>query len=326
MTEISQQNSHDLTYANMLRYIIANAGDWEPNRTGIPTKSVFGYQNRYALRDGFPLLTSKKIHIKSVIYELLWFMRGDTNVKYLQENGVRIWDEWADDNGDLGPVYGSQWRAWETFDPMMKIVDGAHVHKPGAVVDQIANALTDLKKNPTSRRIIVSAWNPPQIPNCALPPCHLLFQFNTRPMTVDQRYHYATLRSVPGAEDLRPSELDREGAPKYFLDLQLYQRSADVFLGVPFNIASYAMLLHMMAEVVNMVPGDFVHTFGNLHIYQNHWDQVHKQLENADQGPFYASPKFSFGRRIADIDDFRYEDFVFTDYQSHETIRAKVAV
>jgi len=261
-------------YLDLLSHILENGVD-KGDRTGTGTRSVFGHQMRFDLSDGFPAVTTKKLHLKSIIHELLWFLSGDTNVRYLQENGVRIWNEWADENGELGPVYGSQWRSWPT-------ADGQHIDQITQVVDQIKNS-------PDSRRLIVSAWNVAEVPNMALPPCHLLFQF-----------YVANGR----------------------LSCQLYQRSADVFLGVPFNIASYALLTQMMAQVTGLEPGDFVHTFGDAHLYSNHFDQAKLQLTREPR----SLPKLTMNQEVSDIFDFKFEDFKLTDYDPHPTIKAPIAV
>ena len=261
-------------YHDLLRHILAN-GNRRGDRTGTGTISTFGYQNRYDLSEGFPLVTTKKIHLKSVIHELLWFLKGDTNVKYLQDNGVRIWNEWADENGDLGHVYGYQWRSWPDYD--------------GGFIDQITNAVETIKHNPDSRRIIVSAWNVADIDSMKLPPCHALFQF----YVADGR-----------------------------LSLQLYQRSADCFLGVPFNIASYALLLLMTAQVTGLKPGEFVHTLGDAHIYSNHFEQVALQLQREPR----KLPVMRLNPEVKDIFDFRYEDFELEGYDPHPHIAGKVSV
>ena len=261
-------------YHDLLRHILEN-GARKSDRTGTGTISVFGYQMRFNLQDGFPLVTTKKVHLKSVIHELLWFLQGDTNIRYLKENGVRIWDEWADTDGNLGPVYGKQWRSWQCPD--------------GRVVDQMAEAVTLLRKNPDSRRIIVSAWNVADLPDMALAPCHCLFQF----YVADGR-----------------------------LSCQLYQRSADVFLGVPFNIASYALLTLMLARVCQLQPGDFVHTFGDVHIYQNHLEQVELQLSR-DPRPL---PVMKINPEVTDLFAFRYEDYELIHYVPWPAIKAPVAV
>jgi thymidylate synthase len=261
-------------YLDLLEHILQN-GTRKDDRTGTGTLSVFGYQMRFDLQAGFPLLTTKKLHLKSIIYELLWFLRGETNVRYLQEHGVHIWDEWADESGELGPVYGSQWRAWQTVD--------------GRVVDQITQVVQQIQKNPDSRRLIVSAWNPGEVDAMALPPCHALFQFYVA-----------------------------QGA----LSCQLYQRSADIFLGVPFNIASYALLTLMVAQVCGLQPGDFVHTFGDVHLYLNHVEQARLQLTRQ---PF-PLPKLQINPQVMSIFDFHYEDFTLIDYQAHPHIKAEVAV
>lgn len=261
-------------YLDLLRHILEN-GHRKEDRTGTGTISTFGYQMRFDLSKGFPLLTTKKVHLKSIIHELLWFLQGDTNVKYLQDNGVRIWNEWADSNGDLGHIYGYQWRSWPG-------PDGKHI-------DQIAQAVQDIRNNPDSRRIIVSAWNVAELDKMNLPPCHAFFQFYVN-----------------------------DGK----LSLQLYQRSADSFLGVPFNIASYALLTMMMAQVTGLKPGDFVHTFGDLHIYTNHLDQVHTQLARAPR----ALPVMRLNPEVKEIFDFKYSDFTLEGYDPWPAIKGKVSV
>lgn len=261
-------------YLDLLTKIL-NEGYEKTDRTGTGTKSLFGYQMRFNLSDGFPLLTTKKLHIKSIIYELLWFLKGDTNIKYLKENGVRIWDEWADVNGDLGPVYGRQWRSWPDY-------------KQGSI-DQIAKAIETIKKNPDSRRIIVSAWNVAQLDDMALCPCHCLFQF----YVADGK-----------------------------LSCQLYQRSADVFLGVPFNIASYALLTMMIAQVCDLKPGDFVHSFGDVHLYNNHINQAQEQLQRIPK----SLPQIKINSGVKDIFQFGFEDFEIINYNPYPTIKAPVAV
>jgi thymidylate synthase len=275
------------TYLDLLQHILDHGID-KGDRTGTGTRSVFGYQMRFPLAHRFPLLTTKKLHLRSIIHELLWFLRGDTNVAYLQENGVTIWDEWADENGDLGPVYGAQWRSWPTPD--------------GGSIDQLANVLDRLRRRPDSRRHIVSAWNPSVLPEeglspsenasrgrQALPPCHTLFQF----WVGDGR-----------------------------LSCQLYQRSADVFLGVPFNIASYALLTLMMAQVLDLKPGEFVHTLGDAHIYSNHMDQVRTQLSREP----YEPPAMRLNPEVRSLWDFRFDDFELIDYRCHPAIKAPIAV
>lgn len=261
-------------YQELLRKIL-DEGVEKSDRTGTGTKSLFGYQMRFDLSKGFPLLTTKKLHLKSIIYELLWFIKGDTNVRYLQEHGVRIWNEWADEAGDLGPIYGAQWRYW--------------CDAKGQEHDQLAEAIETIKKHPDSRRIIVSAWNVGQLQEMHLPPCHLLFQFYVA-----------------------------EGR----LSLQLYQRSADVFLGVPFNIASYALLLMMVAKVTGLKPGTFVHTLGDAHLYLNHLEQAQIQLGREPR----ALPEMKIVREVKSIDDFRYEDFELVGYDPHPHIKAEVSV
>lgn len=254
---------------------IRREGTFKGDRTGTGTYSVFGHQMRFDLADGFPMVTTKKLHLRSIIHELLWFIAGDTNIKYLKDNGVSIWDEWADDNGDLGPVYGHQWRSWPTPD--------------GRTIDQISALIDQIKNNPNSRRLIVSAWNVADVDNMALPPCHCLFQF----YVADGK-----------------------------LSCQLYQRSADVFLGVPFNIASYALLTHMMAQVCGLEAGEFIHTFGDAHLYSNHIEQADLQLSR-DPLPL---PKLTLNPEVKSLFDFRFEDIEITGYEAHPHIKAPVAV
>ncbi|MDE7125925.1 MAG: thymidylate synthase [Muribaculaceae bacterium] len=261
-------------YLDLLRHILENGTD-RSDRTGTGTRSVFGYQMRFDLSDGFPLLTTKKLHLRSIIYELLWFLKGDTNVRYLQEHGVRIWNEWADADGNLGPVYGSQWRSWP---------DGR-----GGTIDQISKVVEQIKNNPDSRRLLVSAWNVADVDHMALPPCHTMFQF----YVADGR-----------------------------LSLQLYQRSADTFLGVPFNIASYALLLMMVAQVTGLEPGEFIHILGDAHIYHNHFEQVREQLARQPR----QLPRMMINPEVKDIFGFEYEDFSLTDYDPLPHIKAPVAV
>ncbi len=261
-------------YLDLMRHVYEN-GNVKEDRTGTGTKSVFGHQARYNLADGFPLVTTKKCHLSSIIHELLWFLQGDTNIKYLKENGVRIWDEWADEDGNLGPVYGSQWRSWPT-------PDGKHI-------DQISQIIDQIKNTPDSRRLIVSAWNVAEIENMALPPCHAFFQF----YVADGK-----------------------------LSCQLYQRSADIFLGVPFNIASYALLTMMVAQVCKLEAGDFVHTLGDAHLYSNHMEQAELQLSR-DTLPL---PKMQINPNVDSIFDFEFEDFELQNYQAHPHIKGKVAV
>lgn len=261
-------------YLDLLQHILTQ-GVQKTDRTGTGTRSVFGYQMRFNLADGFPLLTTKKLHLKSIIHELLWFLRGDTNVAYLQENGVRIWNEWADPDGSLGHIYGYQWRSWPRYD--------------GGFVDQISQAVNDIKNNPDSRRIIVCAWNVADLDNMNLPPCHAFFQFYVA-----------------------------EGK----LSLQLYQRSADTFLGVPFNIASYALLTMMMAQVTELQPGEFIHTLGDAHIYNNHIDQVNLQLTRTPR----PLPRMVINPDVKSIFDFKYSDFTLQDYNPYPHIKAEVSV
>jgi thymidylate synthase len=272
-------------YLGLLQQILEN-GTVKSDRTGTGTKSLFGYQMRFNLQEGFPLVTTKKCHLKSIIYELLWFLKGDTNIAYLKEHNVRIWDEWADDKGDLGPVYGKQWRSWQGAD--------------GMVVDQVSELIREIRTHPDSRRLIVSAWNVAELPKMKLMPCHCLFQFYVTP----------------------PTPLQKEKGVKGSLSCQLYQRSADVFLGVPFNIASYALLTMMIAQVCGMEPGEFVHTFGDVHLYNNHVEQAQLQLTRS---PF-PLPQMMINPAVKDIFEFTYEDFELQNYQSHPAIKAPVAV
>jgi thymidylate synthase len=261
-------------YLDLLRHV-RDKGTWKEDRTGTGTWSVFGHQMRFDLARGFPMVTTKRLHLRSIIHELLWFLKGDTNIAYLKENGVSIWDEWADENGDLGPVYGAQWRSWRGAD--------------GVTVDQIAQVVQQIRTNPDSRRLIVSAWNVPEIGSMALPPCHCLFQF----YVADGR-----------------------------LSCQLYQRSADIFLGVPFNIASYALLTLMMAQATGLEPGEFIHTLGDAHLYSNHVEQADAQLERAP----LPLPTMSLNPEVTDLFAFRFEDFTLEGYRFHPHIPAPVAV
>ena len=261
-------------YLDLLRHVLEHGAE-KSDRTGTGTRSVFGWQMRYDLSRGFPLVTTKKLHLRSIVHELIWFLQGDTNIAYLKDNGVSIWDEWADENGDLGPVYGRQWRAWPTAD--------------GKVVDQIAWVVDEIKRNPDSRRLIVSAWNVGELPKMALMPCHTMFQF-----------YVANGR----------------------LSCQLYQRSGDIFLGIPFNIASYALLTHMVAQATGLEPGDFVHTIGDAHLYSNHIEQATKQLSREPR----PLPKLVLNPDVRSVFDFRFEDVTIVDYDPHPAIKAPVAV
>ena len=274
MPGISREQRAMRQYLDLMEHVLKH-GVKKGDRTGTGTISVFGYQMRFNLDDGFPLVTTKKLHLKSIVHELLWFLKGDTNIKYLKDNGVTIWDEWADANGDLGPVYGHQWRSWPAAD--------------GRSIDQIANVVDMIKRNPDSRRLIVTAWNPADVEKMALPPCHLLFQFY-----------------VANGK----------------LSCQLYQRSADVFLGVPFNIASYALLTMMVAQVTDLKPGDFVHSLGDTHLYSNHLEQARLQLSRAPR----PLPAMRINPEAKDIFSFRYEDFELVGYDPHPHIKAEVAV
>jgi thymidylate synthase len=261
-------------YLDLMAKVLEEGAD-KTDRTGTGTRSIFGHQMRFDLAQGFPVLTTKKLHLKSIIHELLWFLAGDTNIAYLQENGVRIWNEWADENGDLGPVYGHQWRSWPD--------------KDGGTIDQIRNLLDDIRERPDSRRLIVTAWNPADVPKMALPPCHCLFQF----YVADGK-----------------------------LSCQLYQRSADIFLGVPFNIASYALLTLMVAQVTGLQPGDFVHSFGDTHLYRNHFDQAREQLQRVPG----RLPTMRINPEVTDLFAFRYDDFELVGYEAAPHIAAPVAV
>lgn len=272
-----------LAYHDLLRRILSD-GVRKTDRTGTGTIAVFGHQMRFDLAQGFPLLTTKKLHLKSIIHELIWFLRGDTNIAYLRENGVTIWDEWADAGGDLGPVYGRQWRSWPA--PTRDA--------PNATIDQIAWVVDEIRRNPDSRRLIVSAWNPPDIPKMALAPCHCLFQFFVEPVA--------------------------DGPGK--LSCQLYQRSADVFLGVPFNIASYALLTHMVAQVTGLGVGEFVHSLGDTHLYANHLDQAKLQLSREPR----PLPTLRLNPAVNRLEDFRFEDVVIEGYEPHPAIKAPIAV
>jgi len=267
-------------YLDLLRHVLDHGVD-KSDRTGTGTLSVFGWQMRFNLGDGFPLVTTKKLHTKSIVRELLWFLRGDTNVAYLKEHGVGIWDEWANENGDLGPVYGKQWRAWAAPN--------------GRTIDQIAGLVDEIKRNPDSRRLVVSAWNVADLPKMALQPCHALFQFHVAQPT---------------------------GAPRPRLSCQLYQRSGDIFLGVPFNIASYALLTHMIAQVTGLDAGDFVHTLGDAHLYKNHVDQAREQLQREP----LPLAQLRLNPQVISIDDFGYEDIAIENYRSHAAIKAPIAV
>lgn len=297
-------NVGELGYLNLLQDILDNGQD-VMDRTGVGTRSVFGRQLRFDTTKGFPLLTTKRIHRKSVIHELIWFLSGDTNVKYLNDNGVTIWDEWANANGDLGRIYQAQWRSWRAPD--------------GKAIDQISNVVTSLRDNPHSRRHIVSAWNVGEIEDMALPPCHTLFQFYVRNIP------YETRRSIAAHKNVNPvdSQLDYF-APKYYLDCQLFARSQDTLLGTPFNIASYSLLIHMMAQQLNMLPGEFVLSIGDAHIYKNHFDAVAEQLSRRDK--IQEPPQLTILRKPDSIFDYKYEDFKFTNYKPLPNISAPIAV
>jgi len=284
-------------YLELLHYVRHNGVEKE-DRTGVGTISQFGAQLRYDLQEGFPLLTTKKMFTRGIIHELLWFLKGETNIQYLLDNDVHIWDEWADENGDLGPIYGHQWRSWPNYvrkGGCIGNTDWIEEYHENEPIDQIKDLIENLKKDPFSRRHIVSAWNPADIPDMALAPCHCLFQFNVRP--------------------------DKNGDPE-FLDCQLYQRSCDIFLGVPFNIASYALFTMMIAQVVGLKAGHFIHTFGDVHVYKNHLDQVDEQLR---RDPF-PSPRMMINPDVKNIDDFTIGDFKVAGYRCHPKIDAPIAV
>lgn len=306
-------------YLDLLQKIL-DEGFQKGDRTGTGTISLFGHQMRFDLKKSFPLLTTKKMFLKGIIHELLWLISSDTNIKYLQDNGVKIWDEWADENGDLGPVYGEQWRRW------------------GGAIDQLGNVITSIQANPNSRRHIVSAWNPAVVDDMALPPCHTLYQFYVKPglfakedTWFDQRTQAKMIEDYEDDsglyEGFRNEILEQKKCrhEEFYhgkLSCQLYQRSADVFLGVPFNIASYSLLTMMVAQVCNMEADEFVHTFGDVHIYNNHIDQVKEQLSR----PPYSMPKMKLNPEVMNIDDFKFEDFELVGYQSHPSIKAPIAV
>lgn len=304
---------HDIPYLNLVRDVLQR-GNFKSDRTGTGTIAVFGRQMRFDLSDGtIPLLTTKSMHIPSIIHELIWYISGSTNVKYLNDNGVRIWNEWADANGELGPVYGKQWRAW-----------GPRI---GDHIDQIAQLIHNLKTNPTTRRHIVSSWNVGEIDEMALPPCHYTFQCYAEELSLADRaleasktHHIAD--AVDSTHDEMQKTFDANGVPKYRLSLMLNMRSNDVGLGNPFNIAQYSLLLRMLCEVSNMLPGEFIYSGGDIHIYANHISQLKGQLRNVPK----ESPTFRFARKITDIDDFKFEDFIIENYTPGPVIKMKVAV
>lgn len=312
-------------YLELLEDIMENGVD-KGDRTGTGTRSVFGRQMRFNLQEGFPLITTKKLHLKSIIHELLWFIKGDTNIKYLNDNGVTIWDEWADEKGELGPVYGKQWRAWRNFSVEKSMPDSYgenyQINKKQDI-DQLSWVIDRLKTNPDCRRIIVSAWNVADIPNMALAPCHCLFQFYTSPFkTFSERVDAYYKNGGELLPKYLPPEKEDEYLPTRKLSCQLYQRSCDTFLGVPFNIASYALLTMMVAQCVNMVPGEFIWTGGDTHIYSNHFEQVREQLSRE---PF-SLPKMKINPDVKDIFSFKYEDFTLENYQCHPRIKAPISV
>jgi len=321
-------------YLDLLDDIMKN-GCEKGDRTGTGTRSIFGRQMRFDLQKGFPLVTTKKIHFKSVVHELLWFISGDTNVKYLQDNGVRIWNEWCDENGDLGPVYGFQWRRWPSFkESSNKFMSSSSTPNPTHhrdEIDQLAWVIERIKTNPYCRRQIVSAWNPADLPEMALAPCHYAYQFNCRPMSKSERIdwlmnfdnsiHSTTALNNATEEDFN-RRMDELNVPEYYLDCMFHMRSIDTFLGCPFNIASYALLTHMVAQVTNTVAGDLIWTGGDTHIYSNHHEQVAKQLAREPK----KLPTLKLNPDVTSIDDFKYEDFTLEGYEYHPGIKAPVAV
>lgn len=322
-------------YQTYLRHILTNGVD-KSDRTGTGTRSVFGYQMRWDLQQGFPLVTTKKVHLKAIIHELLWFLSGSTNIKPLLEHDVHIWDEWADKDGNLGPVYGSQWRSWASYVVaehgynFVNHEDGSVTHYNSKInvkrIDQIANVMKSLAENPDSRRHIVCAWNPGEVEKMALPPCHAMFQFYVRPLATIQRLSllpYDKRRNVPfsSSQEDADKELDNLGVPKFALDCQLYQRSADSFLGVPFNIASYSLLTMMMAQQLGYAPGEFIWTGGDCHIYSNHMEQVKLQLTREPM----PLPTMEIAKATS-IFDYKFEDFTLVNYKHHAVIKAPIAV
>ena len=334
-------------YQDLMAEVFAK-GTPKKDRTGTGTLSIFGHQMRFNLQEGFPLVTTKRCHLRSIIHELLWFLKGDTNVKYLNDNGVTIWDEWKNKDGDLGPVYGKQWRAWTAHDEVhtgnKKII--AEMEEDGweeagyreasmlltKDIDQIAKVMDQLKNDPDNRRIIVSAWNVADLDDMALAPCHAFFQFYTRELSLDERVQWAEendnelwsdyIHATFVDENTRLGWLDKAGVPTRKLSCQLYQRSADVFLGVPFNIASYALLIHMFAQQANMAVGDFVWTGGDVHLYSNHLEQARTQLGRTPR----ALPKLIIKRKPDSIFDYKFEDFEIENYNPHPSIKAPVAI
>lgn len=329
-------SDYEYRYLDHLRELLTN-GEEKGDRTGTGTRSIFGHQMRVDMREGFPLLTTKKLHLKSIIHELLWFLNGDTNIKYLNDNGVRIWDEWANNEGELGPIYGHQWRRWPSFDIFEDYHYGseepvkcqATENHWAADIDQISKVIEILKSNPDCRRMIVSAWNVGQIEDMALAPCHTMFQFYTNKMTKAQRHSWLhktgkfdSIKSESGAEmNYNHDYMDNVGVPSRYIDVQLYQRSADWFLGVPFNVASYSLLLMMAAQQVNMVPRYFIHSFGDTHLYSNHLEQAKEQLGRSG----FELPTMLINK-ADDIFSYQYEDFALEGYESQPAIKAPVAV
>lgn len=322
-------NPHEEQYTELVRYALGR-GVRKPNRTGVDTISVFGYQMRFDLRDGtIPMLTTKKMFTRGIIREILWYLQGTENIQYLKDHNVTIWDEWADESGNLGPVYGVQWRNWEKY-----VIAADQGHESGStrfdvqVIDQIANLVHKLKTNPNDRRMLVSAWNVAEIDNMALPPCHYSFQCYTRPLTSEERMRLACKRyHINEILDNTTNQtvdgwMDEAEIPKYELSMLLNQRSCDIGLGVPFNIVQYSILLRMFAEVANMSPGDFIWNGGDVHVYENHIDALTEQLTREPK----PAPMFRFARKVTDIDDFKFEDFIIHGYECHPTIKMDVAV
>lgn len=325
-------NNEEKQYLDILEKIIKE-GNYKENRTGINTYSIFGTQMRFSLENNFPLLTTKKVHTKSIIHELLWIISGNTNIKYLQDNGVRIWNEWSDENGDLGPVYGHQWRKFPNYVNIgfyvgrtPHYVSGTQYYENNPI-DQLLWAQNRLRTNPDCRRIIVTAWNPADLPKQALAPCHCFYQFYTHIIPLPKRLEIAQKMGIfidyawKNKEDGH-SDLNNRNVPERYLSCQMYQRSNDTFLGVPFNIASYALLTNMMAQCVNMIPYEFIHTGGDVHIYENHLEQTREQLSRTP----YDFPQLELNKEVKEITDFKFEDIEIKNYQCHPSIKGEVAV
>jgi thymidylate synthase len=318
--------THDQQYLSLLKDVIYN-GRACIDRTGTGTIKVFGRQMRFDLSDGtIPLLTTKKMHLPAIFHEILWYLSGNGNIKYLQDNGIRIWNEWADENGDLGNVYGVQWRKWQKYE-LTNITDGRFYYEQTEQIDQIAEVIERLKTNPDDRRMLVNAWNVGELDDMKLPPCHYAFQFFSTEMTFIERlnwfnFQYPEILLISSSHDVLLHTLDEYNIPTRMLSCKLTQRSCDVFLGVPFNISQYSVLTRMIAEVVGMAPGEFIWDGGDVHIYSNHLDQVNEQLTRT---PF-ESPTLRFARAVDNIDDFTYDDFIVENYEFHPAIKAKVSV